>query len=225
MSPRWSRRLLLSALIAGSTLAPSLVAAQTCTAGPAFDARRWQLDAGALSGSPHRAIGLQLTAGGSGGFLRLGAGGEEASTAGEFRLGGGYRVPIGASGRIEACPFVQIAYAVGPDDIFDRGGNITDRLGTGFGAALGASFRANRHIQLQPAVQLGVEFEQTAWNRRDSPLDSAATERFGYASVAVGIVIADVVNIRPSLTLPGAARGRQPLYGLALGFGFWRREP
>lgn len=203
---------------------PAAAVAQACLGNASFASNHLQMSGGYTFTSDFDELGASFTSGSNSVFAGLGV--SSYSVEGgdpNLRIGGslGYQVPVSANGRVQACPLLRATYGLPTDDYNGTGGELTTQS-YGLGLAFGGVLLQRERLALVPSVQASVQRDLFTVRGGLAPDDLADT--YATVGVALGIVMNDVLSLRPSVSVPIDASFDEPLFGIGLSLNYGRRR-
>lgn len=139
----------------------------------------------------------------------------DARTAG-VSLFGGAEVATDARARVLLCPIGRLGFVAGPDlgpvDL-----STTTLQG---GANLGVIAVENGDAMVVPFFGLSAVYQRVKTEVGDA--DDSFSDTGGVAEVGVGLIVNGTVGITPSLSIPFAAGGDDPVFTIRITFNFGR---
>lgn len=205
-------------------LAAQPASAQLCAGAASFTTGRMQAGGQLLSNDDYSSYGIGLNIGNARGVF---GGAQIANNDYDFvdesglwlGAGGGYQLQPSKTG-FQVCPVASIGFGMGPDNI---GGSETDLSvrELSAGAIIGKVVHREGSLQVIPTG--GLSFVSTKVTL-DSPAGSEdVSDTFFALNVGAGLVLNSVWTIRPMLSLPFGADGRDESISLNVSYNFGKR--
>lgn len=199
--------------------------AQACLGSPSFGVGHLQLAAGASSEDVGARFGAHFNGGSETIFGGVGVGGADVRDANgtSLRTGGtlGYQVPLSASGRTQICPTLGLDLGFGPrlNDGFDS--KFSSRSFS-FGLSVGSQVARAGRLALVPAVSAGFVHQA---NIRDGTAGrQTVSDTYGVAGLTLGLVLNDVLALRPSISVPVSGESKDPSFGVGFALNYGGRR-
>jgi hypothetical protein len=231
------RGLLVLALCCVAPL--SALPAQVCAGFAALDGTRYRVSASAASHRYADAVGASLTAGHRVfGTLGVARAYDEELDATAYDAG----LEVGADvsdrrHRVFLCPVAAVSVSIGPRDYLLNPGFNYRRIGGTLGLGLAGVAWGGNHIAIHPAVDGRVVHVRALESYPGGHHSDRAT--YFLASGGIGLVINDVLTIRPGVSVPFGFPPAQPdrfavpfgreeyetSFNIAIGINFGRHEP
>jgi hypothetical protein len=217
------RRALLLSLALSFTLGAH-AAAQTCTGMPSFSSGQMQVAAGGTFADGASTFGGTFGYGVPKSFYGkagLGTTSYDAfdGSSFDFRVEGGYQIPLQASRTAELCPVASLSLGSGPNDILDTGVDMSSRT-FAFGAALGAQVGNNPQLQIVPNASF--QLANTRLSVDDGTDSASDSESYGLLTLGTGFVFNSRYSLNPSISIPVGLDGSDASFGLAGAIHFGR---
>jgi hypothetical protein len=231
------RSLLVLALCCAAPF--SALPAQVCAGFAALDGTRYRVSASAASHRYADALGTSITAGHRVfGTLGVARAYDEEVDASAYDVG----LEVGADvsdrrRRVFLCPVVALSVSFGPQNFLLNPNHDFRRIGGALGLGVAGVAWRGRHLAVHPTV----EGRAVHLRARESYSSGYHSDRATYFLVSggVGLVINDVLTIRPGISVPFGfppahpdrfavpfGREEQELsFELAVGINFGRRTP
>lgn len=189
--------------------------AQVCNGTPGVRAGNAILGAGYSKSDGANGFELTLAALGTQAFWRAGIGlvNYDAFSGSTVVLGGstGYQLPIGATGDAQLCPYVSGSLGFGPNDINGSGTDMsTQAIGAGISA--GSIVLKAQYLSLIPSVDFGYMYSRAALKNGTNEISESET--YGSLGIGLGIVLAQRLTIRPSITIPVGLKEAENVFGI-----------
>jgi hypothetical protein len=137
----------------------------------------------------------------------------------DFRVEGGYQIPLQASRTAELCPVASLSLGSGPNDILDTGVDMSSRT-FAFGAALGAQVGNNPQLQIVPNASF--QLANTRLSVDDGTDSASDSESYGLLTLGTGFVFNSRYSLNPSISIPVGLDGSDASFGLAGAIHFGR---
>ena len=143
--------------------------------------------------------------------------------------GGGLRLPLNRSGTASLCPIGQVAFLLGPNNVFDfnYGSDIRYReTDYTFGGALGfPATNAARQLRLEPTVSYVLTSEHNWFNDSTGRTLNSNSRVLSIFTLGVGVLVGREVSITPTFSdVAGADRSSLSVgVRVALALGGTRR--
>ena len=212
------------AAVVSLIFAAQSASAQLCAGAASFTTGRMQAGGQLLSNDDYSSYGIGLNVGTARGLY---GGGSIANNDYDFvdesglwiGAGGGYQLRPSKSG-FQICPVASIGFGLGPDNI---GGSETDLSvrELSAGAIIGKVMHREGSFQLIPTGGLSLVSTKVTL---DSPAGSEdVSDTFFALNVGAGLVFNSVWTVRPMLTLPFGADGRDESIALNVSYNFGKR--
>ena len=214
----------LSVVAALSFLAALPAEAQLCAGAASYTTGRMQVGGQVLTNDDYSSYGVGLNFGTARGFW----GGPHIANN-DYDFGQESGLVIGGSGGyqlrpakqgFQICPVASISFGLGPDNI---GGSETDMSAREFsaGAIIGMVAHRDRDFHIIPTGGPSIVNSKVTM---DSPGGSAdVSDTFFALNLGAGVVFNSVWTIRPMLSLPFSADGRDESISLGVSYNFGRR--
>jgi hypothetical protein len=214
----------LSMVAAFSLLAALPADAQLCAGTAAYTTGRMQVGGQLVSNDDYSSYGVGMNIGNARGLY---GGAQIANNDYDFidesglwiGFGGGYQTRPAKEG-FQICPVAALGFGLGPDDI---GGSGTDMSVRQFlaGAIVGMVAHRARNFQIIPTGGLSIVNSKVTL---DSPGGSAdESETFFALDLGAGFLVNSVWTIRPMLSIPFGADGRDETLALGVSYNFGKR--
>lgn len=212
---------LLAAVVAMSTTAASVAAAQTCIGRPDLTVMRSSLgatvqladDVTAYSGR----VGVNSNT--SFGGLSIGTvsfdGADDNATT--FGADLGVERHFGSSQGVHVCPILALSFQNGPD----VGNTERSAFGGSLSAAFGASFPMTEEVSFVPFASVGVLSQRFTVERNDD--EDSNTETGGQLGVGASFRFNSTFALTPSVVVPIGIDGADTVFSLGATLGFGRR--
>ena len=155
------------------------------------------------------------------GGLAIGTTSHEAVDGSSLELGTsvGYQIPLGKTARAHLCPVASFGVGIGPQNTFNSGVDRSNKTAS-VGVALGIPFLASPRMTIIPTVALAYA------NRQDKAQNAAGaslfeiTDNYARVQLGIGLVLNSNISVRPSADIPFGLDGREPTFGITLGYNF-----
>jgi hypothetical protein len=218
----------LSVVAAFSLLVALPAHAQLCAGTASFTTGKMQLGGQLVSNDDYSSYGVGLNLGNARGLY---GGAQIANNDYDFieesglwiGLGGGYQTRPAKAG-YQICPVATIGFGLGPDDIAGSGTDMSVRQ-LSAGAIIGKVAHRTRDFQIIPTGGLSIVNSKVTL---DSPAGSAdESETFFALDLGAGFLVNSVWTIRPMLSIPFGADGRDESLALGVSYSFGKaaRQP
>lgn len=211
----------LSVVAAFSLVAALSADAQLCAGTAPFTTGRMQLGGQLVSNDDYSSYGVGLNLGNARGVY---GGAQIANNDYDFveesglwiGLGGGYQTRPAKQG-YQICPVVALGFGLGPDDIGGSGTDMSVRQ-LSAGAIIGKVAHRTSNFQIIPTGGLSIVNAKVTL---DSPAGSAdVSDTFFALDFGAGFLLNSVWTIRPMISIPFGADGRDESLALGVSYSF-----
>ena len=198
--------------------------AQLCAGAASFTTGRMQAGGQLLSNDDYSSYGVGLGVGNARGLF---GGAQIANNDYDFvdesglwlGASGGYQMQPSKTG-FQVCPVASVGFGMGPDNI---GGSETDLSVREISAGAIIGKLVHREGSLQVIPTGGLSFVSTKVTLDAPGASEDVSDTFFALNVGAGLVVNSVWTIRPMLSLPFGADGRDESISLNVSYNFGKR--
>lgn len=155
------------------------------------------------------------------GGLAIGSTSNEAINGSSLELGAnvGYQIPLGKSGQAHLCPVAAFGVGIGPKNTFNSGVDRSNQTAS-VGLALGTSFLASPRMKIIPTVGLAYAYRQDKAENSAGASLFEISDNYARVQLGVGVVLRSNISVRPTADIPLGLDGRDPTFGITVGYNF-----